>query len=274
MESLDEFDNEYPLIISFCKRISPSDFEKQSLSYTQKSLQDLYTQMEQNPRICERILRKRKQVENEEAGLVQYLKAKFFATLQGDMNYSNLMEEMEMGEKVEQLKREMQKASDYAFAAKSMPWQELERRTRKNVLSGGFSPSQTSLVDPRISAMPRIFGSFPKQMERPLDSSTDLKQLWAGMSSVNQKSIVDLRPFMLNPGGFRPTYLGSNSFSRLKYSSFPRTPVNSPTSSSQSADPSSSGSVFNTPILAKFRDNKDGEKDNENLGPGSHCMEP
>ncbi|XP_048371076.1 uncharacterized protein LOC125443161 [Sphaerodactylus townsendi] len=274
METLDEFDNEYPLIISFCERISPWDFEKQSLNYTQKSLQDLYTQMEQNPRICERILRKRKQVENEDAGLVQYLKAKFFTVLQGDMNYSNLMEEMEMGEKVEQLKREMQKASDYAYSAKSMPWQQLERRTRKNTLLGGFSPSQTSLADPHLATMPRIFGSFPKQVERSSDSSMDLKQLWAGMSSVNQKSMVDLRPLILNPGGFRPTYLGSNSFCRLKYSSFPRTPVNSPTSSSQSAGPSNSGSVFNTPILAKFRDNKDDEKDNENLGPGSNYKEP
>lgn len=79
MEALDEFDNEYPLIITFCERISPQDFEKQSLSYTQKSLQDLYTQMEQNPRICERILRKRKQMENEGAGLVQYLKVRLGA---------------------------------------------------------------------------------------------------------------------------------------------------------------------------------------------------
>ncbi|XP_077164902.1 uncharacterized protein LOC143823006 [Paroedura picta] len=274
METLDEFDNEYPLVITFCERISPQDFEKQSLSYTQKSLQDLYTQMEQNPRICERILRKRKQMENEEAGLVRYLKAKFFAMLQGDMNYSNLMEEMEMGEKAEQLKHEMQKASDYACTAKSVPWQQLEVRTRKNIVSGGFSPSQITLSDSRLATMPKIFGSFPKQMERSMDSNTDLKQLWAGMSSVNQKSIVDLRPLMLNPGGFRPPYLGSNSFSRLKYSSFPRTPINSPTSSSQSAGPSGSDSVFNTPILAKFRDNKDDETDKENLGPGSHFTEP
>ncbi|XP_060105126.1 uncharacterized protein LOC132578990 [Heteronotia binoei] len=274
METLDEFDNEYPLLITFCERISPQAFEKQSLSYTQKSLQNLYTQMEQNPRICERILRKRKQMENEEAGVVQYLKAKFFAILQGDMNYNNFMEEMEIGEKAEQLMREMQKASDYGHSAKIVPWKHRKTRTRKNILSGGFSPSQISLSDSRVATVPKIFGSFPKQMERALDSNTDLKQLWAGMSSVNQKSIVDLRPLMLNPGGFRPPYFGSNSFCRLKYSSFPRTPINSPTSSSQSAGPSSSGSVFNTPILAKFRENKDDEKDMENPGPGSHFTEP
>ncbi|KAL8180590.1 UNVERIFIED_CONTAM: hypothetical protein K2H54_029217 [Gekko kuhli] len=240
MESLDEFDNEYPLIITFCERISPQDFEKQSLSYTQKSLQDLYTQMEQNPRICERILRKRKQMENEEAGVVQYLKAKFFAMLQGDMNYSNLMEEMEMGEKAEQLKREMQKASDYAGNGEIPEFQHgLEAALGWHV----YGQSEEDQTYANIVLCLRVY------------------------------YIVDLRPLMLNPGGFRPPYLGSNSFCRLKYSSFPRTPINSPTSS-QSAGPSSSGSVFNTPILAKFRDNKDDEKDNENLRPGSHFTEP
>lgn len=53
-----------------------------------------------------------------------------------------------------------------------------------------------------------------------------------------------------------------------------RTPNNTPTSSFESAGPSGRGSVFNTPILAKFRDNKDDDKDNENLGPGSHFTEP
>lgn len=76
METLDEFDNEYPLNISFCERISPLDFERESFNYTQKSLQDLYIRMDQNPEICERVVRKRMQVENEEAGLMQYLKVR------------------------------------------------------------------------------------------------------------------------------------------------------------------------------------------------------
>ncbi|XP_061458804.1 uncharacterized protein LOC133373287 [Rhineura floridana] len=267
METLDEFDSEYPLIITFCERISPQDFEGQSSSYTQKALQDLFVQMEQNPRICERVVRKRKQTENETASLAQYLKAKFFSVLQGDVNYDNSLEEMEMEEQVEQLKREMEKAHDYAHAAKSASWRALEMQTKKAVPSGEFSPSQTKLLDSSAPVMPKIFGSFPKQMEICMGSNVDLKQLWAGMSSVNQKSMVDLRPFMLNPGGFRPSFLASNSVSWLKYSSFPRTPASNPASSSQSC--SSTTSVFSTPMLAKFRGSKDNEKDSENSGPDS-----
>ncbi|XP_053135856.1 uncharacterized protein LOC128338023 [Hemicordylus capensis] len=267
METLDEFDNEYPLIISFCERISPQDFERQALSYTQKSLQDLFIQMEQNPRICEKVVRKRKQAENEEAGLVQYLKAKFFSMLQGNVNYSNTPSEVEMEEKVAQLKREMERASKYACAARKASQQASEMRLWKSIPLGGFCPSQARVPDPGAVAMPQIFASFPKQMER---SNVDLKQLWAGMSSVNQKSMVDLRPLMLNPGGFHSSFLGTNSVTRLKYSSFTRTPGSEPTSSSQSAGPSSSASsVFNTPVLAKFKGNKDDGKDNENPGPGS-----
>ncbi|XP_063000116.1 uncharacterized protein LOC134410657 [Elgaria multicarinata webbii] len=271
METLDEFDNEYPLIISFCERISPQDFEHQSLSYTQKSLQDLYTQMEQNPGICERVVRKRKQAEAEKASLVQYLKDKFFSMLQGDVNSNSSLGEMEVEEKVQQLRRDMEKANDYARAAKSPSWRPSEMRPKKKSAPlGGFSPSQTTLLDSSIPAMPRIFGSFPKQLERSTNSSMDLKQLWAGMSSVNQKSMVDLRPLMLNPGGFRPSMLSSSSISRLKYSSLPRTPASGPAPSSQSADSSSAATVFNTPMLAKFKGNKDGEKDNETASPDSN----
>ncbi|KAH0625478.1 hypothetical protein JD844_015010 [Phrynosoma platyrhinos] len=114
MEILDEYDNECPLIVSFCERITPQDFEGQSMNYTQKALQDLYAQMEQNPSICERVVRKKKQEENENASLGQYLKAKFFTMLQGDVNYANALGEIEMQERVEQLKREMKKANKYA----------------------------------------------------------------------------------------------------------------------------------------------------------------
>lgn len=83
MEILDEFDNESPLYVSFCKRISPEAFERQSLTYTQTSLEELYTQMELNPGACERLVRKRKQLENEEGGLASYLKVHLGAFLIG-----------------------------------------------------------------------------------------------------------------------------------------------------------------------------------------------
>ncbi|XP_063171698.1 uncharacterized protein LOC134505755 [Candoia aspera] len=267
METLDEFDSEYPLIFSFCERISSRDYEGQALSYTQKSLQDLFTQMEQNPGICERVVRKRKQAKNERGSLGQYLKAKFFALLQGDVNYGNSLGDMEMEEQVEQLKREMEKANSYARAAKRSSWRLAERRIGRPVLMGGFSQAEAKLWDSGLPAMPRIFGSFPKRVER---SNTDLKQLWAGMSPVNQKSMVDLRPLMLNPGGFRPSFLTSSSVNRLQYT-FPRIPASSsPTSSSQSPGSSTTTSVFNTPVLAKFRGNKEDETDKGSPGPDTN----
>ncbi|XP_028566492.2 uncharacterized protein LOC114586834 isoform X1 [Podarcis muralis] len=176
METLGEFDNESPLYVSFCKRISPEDFEKQSLTYTQKSLQDLYAKMEQNPGICESIVRKRKQLESEEAGMASYLKAKISSLFK----HSNSMEMEEIQEEVEQLKREMQKASNYAFAAKRAS--QLERRARKTM------PGQARLPEQVVAAMPKVFGPYPKQAERSTGSlNTDLKQPQVGISPVNQK---------------------------------------------------------------------------------------
>lgn len=71
---MDGFENEYPLSVSFCKLISLEDFKEQSLSCTQQYLHELYSNTEQNPRICKRALRKQKQMEKEEAGLISYLK--------------------------------------------------------------------------------------------------------------------------------------------------------------------------------------------------------
>ncbi|XP_061458879.1 uncharacterized protein LOC133373324 [Rhineura floridana] len=269
MEILGEFDNESPLYVSFCKRISPEDFEKQSLTYTQKSLQDLYTKMEQNPGICESIVRKRKQLENKDAGLASYLKAKFSSLFSS----SNPMEMEDIQEEVEQLKREMQKASSYAFAAKRAsqgPW---ERRGRKSIPVGKFGPSHTRLPEPAtIPSMPKIFGPYPKQTERSTGSlNMDLKQPWGGMSPVNQKSCtVNLHPLTLNPSGCHPSSLGSNSVSRLKPSTFPRTTANSPAESLHSTSPSSPASVLNTLLPAQPRVKKEDKQDNENLGPGSH----
>ncbi|KAJ6659076.1 hypothetical protein lerEdw1_019379 [Lerista edwardsae] len=267
MESLEEFDNEYPLSISYCERISPQDFEKQALSYTHKSLQDLFLQMEQNPRICEKLLRRKKQEEAEEAGLLQYLKAKIFSMLQGDLNYANELGEMEMAEKVMQLKQEMEKASSYAHAARSVVRWPLETRAWRNVPLGGFSPSQTHLPD---LGMPKVFGSFSKQqMERSVASNPDLKHLWTGVASVNQKSMVDLSPLMLNPSGFRPSFLGSGSLTRMKYSNAARTLASHPAPSSQNEGSSSASVAFNTPVLTNVRGNPGDERENEKPGPGS-----
>ncbi|KAG8146399.1 hypothetical protein E2320_012743 [Naja naja] len=142
METLEEFDSEYPLVLSFCERISPQDYEGQGLSYTQKSLQELFTQMERKPSICERVVRKRKQAENERGSLGQYLKVRGPVTRR----------DPGMGRGVA-----------CPPAAKTSSWRPAERRRRRPILMGGFSPMDAKLWDSGLPAMPKIFGSFPKQ---------------------------------------------------------------------------------------------------------------
>ncbi|XP_067406200.1 uncharacterized protein [Emydura macquarii macquarii] len=280
METLDEFDNEYPLSMSFCKLISPEDFEVQSLSYTEQCLQELYTNMEQSPGICERVMRKRKQIEKEEAGLASFLKAKFFWTLQGEMNDCNYVGIAELQEKVVQLKRDMQKVNNYARAAKAVKVRWPRQVTgKKQALEGGFCPSRARASGPTVPpkfAMPRVFGPFPelmsKQMDRATASNTDLKHHWAGMSTVNQKSMVDLHAIVLNPGGFHASLQAGNHINKLRYTSFSRPPGIIPKPSPQKAGPSdvtSTASVFNTPMLSKFQGGSEDDMDNEKPGPSS-----
>ncbi|KAJ7309530.1 hypothetical protein JRQ81_007577 [Phrynocephalus forsythii] len=248
MEILGEFDNESPLYISFCSRISPEEFERQSLSYTQKSLQELYSKMEQNPGICASVVRKRKQLEKEEAGLASYLKAKFSSLFNG----GNPLEIEEMEEEVEQLKCEMQMASNYAFAAKRTSQWLLERRSRRSIPSGKCCLCRARTPEPTTPPMPKIFGPYTTQTE----SSTDLKTPWAGLSSVNQKSLVNLHPLMLNAGGHRSSFQGSDSFGRPKPSSFPRPSGGSGSESFQGTSPSGAASGLNLLLCWKSQESQ------------------
>uniref|UniRef100_A0A8C8SWX5 Uncharacterized protein n=1 Tax=Pelusios castaneus TaxID=367368 RepID=A0A8C8SWX5_9SAUR len=280
METLDEFDNEYPLSMAFCKLISPEAFEVQALAYTEQCLQELYTKMEQSPGICERVMRKRKQMEKEEAGLASFLKAKFFWTLQGEMNYCNYVGIAEMQEKVVQLKRDMQKVNNYARAANAVKVRGPRQVTgKKQALEGGFCPSHARTSGPTVPSkftMPRVFGPFPellsKQMDRATASSTDLKHHWAGVWTMNQQSLLDLHPRVLNPGGFPASLQAGNHVNKLRYTGFSRPPGTTPKPSAQKAGPSnmtSTASVFNTPMLSKFQGGSEDDMDNEKPGPSS-----
>ncbi|XP_067316829.1 uncharacterized protein [Anolis sagrei] len=202
--------------------------------------------------------------------------AKFFALLQGDSNCVNALEEMEMEERVEQLKRDMKKVNSYARAAKRTTWRPPERRTRRAFMLGGFSPRQNRIRTlPPMPEVAQTMAVFPKQTERSANSNMDLKQLWAGMSSVNQKSMVDLRPFILNPSGFRPTSLGNSSVvSRMRCSNLPRFPNSGLSSSSPSPSSSGSAGAFNTPMRARFKGNKEDENDNDGKGPDNNPPGP
>uniref|UniRef100_A0A674JAW3 Uncharacterized protein n=1 Tax=Terrapene triunguis TaxID=2587831 RepID=A0A674JAW3_9SAUR len=258
METLDEFDNEYPLSMSFCKLISPEDFEVQSLSYTEQCLQELYINMERSPGICERVMRKRKQMDKEAAGLASFLKAKFFWTLQGEMNYCNYVGIAEMQEKVVQLKRDMQKVNNYARAAKAVKVRRPRQVTgKKQALEGGFCPSWArtsgSTAPPKFT-MPRVFGPFPELMSKQV-----LLALF--LNALSSNSMIDLHPMVLNPGGFHASLQAGNHLNKL-----------SPNPSPQKTGPSdmkSTPSVFDTPMLSRFQSGSEDDMDNEKPGPSS-----
>lgn len=263
MEIMGEFDNESPLYVTFCTRVSPEDFERQSLTYTQKCLQDLYAKMEQNPIICETVVRKRKQLMKEKAGLASYLKTKFLTMF----NYNTPLDIKEIEKEVVQLKQEMQRASSYATAAKrSSQWM---CRPRKSRPLGGFN----STMNRTIPAMPRIFGPYPPQVERSTGGNTDLGQSYGGMSSARQRRTVDLHPVCSSSS------VGSSNFGRLTTNSFPSFPSTfSPTSPFESAGPSTSTSTTGTssglrPPTA-VRPRTEDKMENENPGPSSPSRGP
>ncbi|XP_050762889.1 uncharacterized protein LOC127023043 [Gymnogyps californianus] len=246
MEILDEFDNEYPLNVSFCKLISLEDFEEQSLSYTQQCLHELYSNMEQNPRICERALRKQKQMEKEEAGLISYLKAKIFQGLQGELNYSNYMGIAEMKEKVLQLRQDMQRANNYARAAKTGKGRHpRQSRGKTHTLEGRFNRLHSKVPEPPKFTMARVFGPFPevmnKQVDRATTSSPDLKYWWTGLTTVSQKRLL----------GNAPT----------------------PSQNAGSTGTKPAASVFNTPMSCKFQGGAEDDTDSEKPSPSSSAKE-
>ncbi|XP_075754231.1 uncharacterized protein LOC112546813 isoform X2 [Pelodiscus sinensis] len=206
--------------------------------------------------------------------------AKFFWTLQGEMNYCNNVGIAEMQEKVMQLKRDMQKVNNYARAAKAVKMRCPRQMTgKKQAPEGGFCPSHTrasgSTVPPMFT-MPRVFGPFPelmsKQMDRTTVSNTDLKHLWSGVSTMNPKSMVDLHPIVLNPGGFHTSLQAGNHINKLRYTNFSRPLGNNLKPSLQKACPSdmkSTPSVFDTPMLSKFQGSSEDDMDNEKPGPSS-----
>lgn len=73
MEVLDEFDSEFPLNMTFCQLISKHDFERQAVTYTERALRRLFRTLDRNPALAERVVRKNKQTEIEQGGLLSRL---------------------------------------------------------------------------------------------------------------------------------------------------------------------------------------------------------
>lgn len=73
MEVLDEFDSEFPQSVTFCQLISEEDFERQAASCTERALRRLFRSLDRNPALAERVVRKGKQAECEQRGLLSFL---------------------------------------------------------------------------------------------------------------------------------------------------------------------------------------------------------
>lgn len=114
MEVLDEFDNEFPLSVTFCQLISEDDFERQAATYTERALRRLFRTLDRNPALAERVVRKGKQTEFEQRGLLCSLWAKFVCAVQGDLNQCNDMGAIEMHRRLEQLKRRIHRVHLYS----------------------------------------------------------------------------------------------------------------------------------------------------------------
>lgn len=71
---LEEFDDATPLRGTFCSRVSVDEFEKQSSSCTKQALSELMDHLDNHPLEFKAVLRKRKRDEEEQSGLIGFVK--------------------------------------------------------------------------------------------------------------------------------------------------------------------------------------------------------
>ncbi|XP_056677322.1 uncharacterized protein LOC130458171 isoform X2 [Monodelphis domestica] len=292
MEVLEEFDWEYPLTFTFCELISEEAFERQAVSYTERSLRRLFRSMDRNPALGERVVRKWKQEERERSGLTSFLAGRFFKALQGDLNYYNSVGALELQQRLDILKRRMQKLNIYAQEARRKKRKRRSHRldhspsTGGSVLSRSPGASTTSTRPPiPVTYMPRVFGPFPslsdEQTETLAGPNSEMKVVqlnWTGLSS-SPKRMVDLTPLVLNPGGFHSSRLSGNSTHKLQTPGFPWSPgLGSTTNPEDLAPTVGNASVFTPPVLLKFqpapRPQEDAESDCDSKNLNSPSKAP
>ncbi|XP_028904899.1 uncharacterized protein LOC114806078 isoform X5 [Ornithorhynchus anatinus] len=221
MEVLDEYDAPVPLRATFCQLISAETFERQATTHTERSLRRLFRSLDRDPALAERVVRWRKQREREGHGWASFVKARLCLALQGDLNYSNSMDEAEERWRLDQLKREMQRV--YVYTRESGHGR---KRRRPQGPASAAAPTRTPAPPgpsgaPAPVFMPRVFGPFPPpthpQEANPLMEKTDLegekasvpepKQAGTNSSAHPKSGLLNLTPLVLYPGGFRSSRL-------------------------------------------------------------------
>lgn len=71
---LEEFDEATPLRGTYCSRLTAEEYEEQGSACTEQALAELLKHLDRNPQVYKDILSKKKKQEQEEAGLLSYVK--------------------------------------------------------------------------------------------------------------------------------------------------------------------------------------------------------
>ena len=106
------FDAASPCATTFCSRITLEEYDKQSSLSTERAITDLIKYLEYNPSQFYDTLRKRKKEQQENAGVLSFLKVKILSMVLGD-DYIDVSPE-EARQKLQEFKEEMIKAYNYA----------------------------------------------------------------------------------------------------------------------------------------------------------------
>ncbi|XP_004592194.2 uncharacterized protein LOC101518246 [Ochotona princeps] len=299
MEVLDEFDREFPQSVTFCRLISEEDFERQATTYTERALRRLFRSLDRNPALAERVVRKGKQAECEQRGLLSFLWAKFASAVQGELNQCNSMGALELHQRLEQLKRNIHRVHLYSRDAKTrkrkVKPKKLERilfRDRStspcqplNLLPPpppplpALLPPATNMASMVASShpvytMPRVFGPFPPLPSKPVEkletSRSEVRLNWSSLSANPKSHMVDLTPLVLNPGGFHFSYVAGNNTHKLHCHGFPcSSACNGSPRNEQTSSSTVRASIFTPPVLLKFQPMSRSKDDSEPKDPGS-----
>eukprot|EP00794_Sanderia_malayensis_P014196 gene14196-15677_t len=116
-EMFGPYDPASPCLTTVCKRISKEEYDKQASEATESAIAELIQYLEYNPTAYHNVLRKRKREEQENAGVLSWMKVKMLSTIFG-VEYVEKIDEDEARAKISSLKKEMISAYDYSEDAR------------------------------------------------------------------------------------------------------------------------------------------------------------
>lgn len=71
---LDEYDEATPMRGTYCSRLTVDEYENQSSKCTEDALEQLISHLESNPEVYKKVLKDKKKQEEEEAGILSFMK--------------------------------------------------------------------------------------------------------------------------------------------------------------------------------------------------------